>query len=178
MEPEFNPFETRRSRDIRNRMGSTMIESIGRGDLEPVRLALSALDIRKEEPKAAAYVGARCKRYERVLGKIQSQNILPNDVYRIAGLLWNEDLFFECHEWLEQNWQRVHGLEKEILQALIRSAGAFELLTYGKIKGAVQTASKALPVLTRNLEHIPRGLDILPQMDKLKRLLKNNPPQN
>lgn len=174
MESEFNPFEIRRSRDIRNRLGSAMIQSIRQESPEPILLARTALGIREDEPKARAYAENLINHCEAVLENIRKKGILSGDLYRIADLLWREDLFFEYHEWLEQNWQSVQGLEKEILQALIRSAVAFELLAYGRRKGAVQSASKALPVLTRNQNNLPDGMDLQLQINGLETLLKEN----
>lgn len=173
MKSEFNPFEIRRCRDIRNRLGSAMIDSIRRGHLEPARRAASAVEPKDERDDE--FVENRLSRYETVLEEIRIQGIAPGDVYPIADLLWHQGLFFECHEWLEQNWQVVHGLEKQVLQALIRSAGACELFAYGRINGAVRTASKALTVLIRNRENIPPGVDIQPQIDRLKTMVTENP---
>ncbi|WP_022666831.1 DUF309 domain-containing protein [Desulfospira joergensenii] len=175
MKSEFNPFENRRSRDIRNRLGSALIDSIHKGDLKPVRQAAAAFDLGKEEHRTAEYVENRMTRYETVLEKIRAQRIPPEELYWIADLLWCEDLFFECHEWLEQNWQTVSGLEKTILQALIRSAGAFEFLTWDRTQSARLTASKALSVLYCHRENIPARFSINPKIKCLEKLVSELP---
>ncbi|MGD9687768.1 MAG: DUF309 domain-containing protein, partial [Desulfobacter sp.] len=84
-----------------------------------------------------------------------------------------EALFFECHEWLEQNYRAAQGQEKKVLQAMIRTAGTFELLAYNRKKAAVSVAAKALAVLEPHLLQVPESFDIHPKMALLRAVMKD-----
>ncbi len=147
MKIRFNPFEDRTDRDVRNLLGNAFISAVHKGDPAPVAQAVSKLRQKTLPGPVQRYIKARYERYAGVLAKISSDSILGGDVYAVAGLLWDEALYFECHEWLEQNYRDVQGQEKKILQAMIRTAGTFELLAYNRKKAAVSVAAKALSVL-------------------------------
>jgi len=51
-------------------------------------------------------------------------------------LLFNEGLYFECHEFLEGVWRKEKGKEKSFLQGLIHSAVAFYHMEYKNYGGA------------------------------------------
>ena len=94
----FNPFEDRTDRDVRNFLGSAFISALHKCDQTPVEQAVSDLD-RKTLPAAAQnYIKARCDRYAAVLAQMSSNPLLSADIYATAGLLWDESLFFECHD--------------------------------------------------------------------------------
>jgi hypothetical protein len=88
----------------------------------------------------------------------------------IALLLWDQKLFFEFHEWLEQKWHNSQGTEKIIFQALIRAAGTYIHLEHGKIAGARKMASRAVTNLIRYKESIPIFFNVELLVAKLKAL--------
>jgi hypothetical protein len=55
---------------------------------------------------------------------------------RHAIVLWNEQLFFEVHEVLEEVWRNATGDTRTALQGLIQIAVAFHHLAYGNRRGA------------------------------------------
>ena len=168
----FNPFEDRTDRDVRNFLGSAFISALHKGDQAPVAQAVSDLDRKQLPAPAQSYIKARCDRYAAVLAQMSSNPLLSADIYATAGLLWDESLFFECHEWLEQNYRAVQGQEKKVLQAMIRTAGAFELLTYNREKAAVSVAAKALSVLESHFSQVPESFNIQPKIVRLKAVVK------
>ncbi|MCG8553605.1 MAG: DUF309 domain-containing protein [Desulfobacterales bacterium] len=174
MKIRFNPFEDRTDRDTRNLLGSAFISAVHKGDTGPVAKAFSKLRQKTLPEPARRYIKARYERYNDVLTKIFSEPLLGADIYAVAGLLWDEALFFECHEWLEQNYRAVHGQEKKILQAMIRTAGAFELLAYNRKKAAVSVAAKALSVLEPHCLQVPESFDIQSKISRLKAVIKDN----
>jgi len=168
----FNPFEDRTDRDVRNFLGSAFIRALHKGDHTPVAQAVSDLGRKKLPDRAQSYIKARHERYTAVLSQILSNPLLGADIYATACLLWDEALFFECHEWLEQNYRAAQGQEKKVLQAMIRTAGTFELLAYKRKKAAVSVAAKALAVLEPHLLQVPESFDIHPKMARLRAVIK------
>ena len=172
MTKSFNPFENRPDRDVRNLLGSAFIGALHKGDPKLVTRTVSALAQKKLPEPAHIYIKARLGRYEDVLAQIAAHQALACDIYALAGLLWDEALFFECHEWLEQNYSKLQGEGKKILQAMIRTAGTFELLAYDRKKAAVSVASKAVAVLEDHLLQVPESFNIAPKIARLKTVIK------
>jgi hypothetical protein len=55
---------------------------------------------------------------------------------RRAAALWNESLFFEVHEVLEEVWRTAVGDRRHALQGVIQIAVAFHHLAHGNRRGA------------------------------------------
>ena len=83
-----------------------------------------------------AYVDDRSPRYEEALKKAAA---LPKDLHRreiqIARILFNEGLFFDCHEYLEPLWKETSGRIKRSLQGLIQAGAGFHKLELGSNEG-------------------------------------------
>ncbi len=169
----FNPFEDRTDRDVRNLLGSAFICALHKGDQTPVAQAVSDLGRKKLPDPTQSYIKARYERYTAVLAQMSSNPLLDTDIYATAGLLWDESLFFECHEWLEQNYRAVRGQEKKVLQAMIRTAGTFELLAYNRKKAAVSVAAKALSVLESHFLQVPKSFNIESKIARLRTVIKD-----
>jgi hypothetical protein len=163
----FDPFHSRLCRDARNELSISFMPALRSKDLSAV------LDIVREYSSGDVdffvknYMEDRLKRYQRVVYEIRSQNIAQQDTYRIACHLWNQALFFEFHEWLEAFWHRAAGSEKQVLQALIRSAGVYLLLEAGRINGAKKMAAKAAAGLRKLRPLVPGFFDAGRLIDKL-----------
>lgn len=56
---------------------------------------------------------------------------------------FNRGLFFECHEILEDVWNRVRGPSRDFLQGLIQVSVGFHHLERGNRVGALRTFAKA-----------------------------------
>ena len=68
-------------------------------------------------------------------------------VVRIAQHLFNQGLFFDCHEYLEKAWKSERGPVKIALQGLIQAAAGFHKLELNSSKGCMElllNASKKL----------------------------------
>ena len=173
MEIVFDPFENRSDRDVRNLLGAAFITSLHQADPKPVTEAVNALENEALSEESLQYIQDRCVRYDAVLQDM-SLHGPPCDIYAVGAQLWDTRLFFECHEWLEQNYRTTQGVEKKVLQALIRTAGSFELLAYGKQKAAVSVAVKALAALEAYPLKIPAVFNIHPKKVLLERVVKGD----
>ena len=172
----FDPFHNRLCRDIRNSLSIHFMRSIDEGNLSPVANRVQSYKSKGGESFVHDYMDNRLVRYQAVISEMVSKNIPLNDIYRIACLIWNQALFFEFHEWLERFWQDTAGPEKEMIQALIRSAGVFLLLESGRTKGARKMAVKAVEGLHKQQSCLPGFLDVALLTDKLS-VLDPVPPK-
>ena len=119
------------------------------------------------------YIKKRIKLYSTIFQQVESSNKPTQNM--IALKLWNSELFFEFHEFIEKDWMHATGAEKKALQALIRSAGTYMLLNSGRENGAIKMASKAIEGLQQFKNMIPTCFDTELLIKKLSDLDSNAP---
>lgn len=137
----FDPFTDRLARDIRNGLSTAFshaLQALDSAQLERSTAKWTQSDL---PPAMAAYVKDRTHRYGRVLDRIQSENEI--DPRRQALLAWNEQLYFEVHEILEEVWQPATGDRRKALQGLILAAGIGEHMRYGHTDAAERLSIRA-----------------------------------
>jgi hypothetical protein len=148
----FDPFTHRLSRDIRNSLSSAFSDtlcSLDTGALERCETTWLQTGL----PDAmAAYISNRMQRYNRVIDHIRTHRI--SDARRQALLAWNERLFFEVHEVLEDLWHPATGALRKALQGLILAAGIGEHLHYGQSSAAQRLARRADQLLRTHREQL------------------------
>ena len=147
----FAPFENQLCRDIRNCLSKSFLEALVENRMDPVRKTALALKEKTLAPWHVDYIDNRLARYQTVLTQLKSD---PG-IFTTACLIWDQSLFFECHEWMEPFWIRAKGDEKKLIQALIRAAGTYVLLEAKRTSGAKKSAEKALAFLRMNRSAIP-----------------------
>ncbi len=89
----------------------------------------------------AGYLCERMVAYERLLSKIFALTPASQPLDRavkIGALLFNEALYFECHEYLEGYWREEKGEAKKFLQGIISLATAFYHLERGNRPSALK----------------------------------------
>ncbi|MCP3926979.1 MAG: DUF309 domain-containing protein [Desulfobacterales bacterium] len=62
----------------------------------------------------------------------------------VCIFLWNQNLFFEFHEWIEVKWLVQKGDKRKALQALILAAVVYEQLEYNRPISAKKLAKGSL----------------------------------
>ena len=144
---DFDPFNDRTSRDIRNRLSEAFVTALGRLDIEPVRQEADTLkSLSTSTPKAYRdYIQDRVKRYGKVLDRAATGQIKDSKYQAI--LIWNAGLFFECHEHLETSWLNAEGNKRKALQGLIKAAGVFVHRELGRRNAAEKLSPKAVDLL-------------------------------
>lgn len=147
----FAPFKNRLCRDIRNLLSNSFLEALGKERMDPVCKTALALKEKTLDPWHINYIDNRLARYQIVLTQL---NPGP-EIYTTACRIWDQSLFFECHEWLEPFWMKAKGNEKKLIQALIRAAATYVLLEAKRTSGAKKSAEKALAFLRVNRSAIP-----------------------
>jgi predicted metal-dependent hydrolase len=74
--------------------------------------------------------------------------------------LWNEGLFFEVHEVLEDVWRTVSGPVRQALQGVIQIAVAYHHQAHGNARGARSLLAEGRARLA------DVGEDTLPRLDR------------
>lgn len=164
---QFEPFQDRLSRDIRNDLSATMSEMLDQldpGAVQKVADRYLGMDI---ELYYKDYISDRLARYQVALEVMRKG---PGDEFWRALVLWDRKLFFEVHEVLEHLWYQATGTEKKILQAMIRAAGVYIKLEYGHTEAAQKMAERALPVLMQQRAFLARYFDSAKLISALKDL--------
>jgi hypothetical protein len=166
----FDPFNSRACRDLRNGLSESLVAAIQQGVPDPIDAIARTYADRAAQAPQKAYLVKRLKRYGLVFERIQTIPIPIEDTYRIAVLLWDQELFFEVHEWLEAAWHRAHGPAKAVLQGLIRAAGTYVHLELGRRSNAAKIAAKAIAQLEAHQADVPPIIEIQLLLTKLKSL--------
>lgn len=111
-----------------------------------------AKSVATESPTDAGYLKDRTMRFERVLKKWPQIHAISGALDRDLALgasLFNEGLFFDCHEYLEGAWKRCEGQEKIMLQGLIQAAAGFHKWELGSPAGYAELLGKAIQKLSK-----------------------------
>ena len=162
---QFNPFEDRLSRDIRNDLSETIIEALKNRSLaEAEKVAQSYLS-QNLSSTYTDYIDKRLKCYGMALKLLKVDGSLLDQ----AAVLWDLGLFFEVHEILEPAWMGMTGDQKRLLQALIRAAGVYINLELGYRQRAQKIGAKTLPVL----KELKKGMTSSINADALIAALEN-----
>ncbi len=166
----FDPFKSRLCRDIRNELSVSLMDAIDSQDIGPANIVAGKYLSEDTAPFIHRYIHDRLRRYQAVMDQIRSAHLPKHDTFRVALLLWDQELFFEVHEWFEKKWLADKGDEKMISQALIRSAGVYVHLENGRTASARKMALKAVAGLTRYRALAPPYFDVELLIDKLEAL--------
>jgi predicted metal-dependent hydrolase len=84
---------------------------------------------------------------------------------------FNQGLFFECHDTLEDMWSGLRGPSRDFFQGLIQVSVAFYHLTGGNLRGAESMLGRAL----KRFERYPEryfGFDLQAHRDELRAWLE------
>jgi len=172
----FDPFKSRLCRNIRNELSVSLMDAIHSQDIGPANIVARKYGAEDVEPFIDRYVHDRLTRYNTIINQIRSAHLQGHETFGVALLLWDQELFFEVHEWLEKKWRTGKGAEKMIYQALIRAAGVYVHLEHGRTEGARKMALKAVAGLTCYKSFAPSCFNVELLIDKLK-ALDPDPPK-
>ena len=169
---QFNPFEDRLSRDIRNDLSETIIGTIENRSLAEAEKIAASYRARNLSSIYTDYIDQRLKRYGVAVETLKADSGLLVQ----AAVLWDLGLFFEVHEILEPAWMEVTGDQKRLLQALIRAAGVYVNLELGYRQRAEKIGAKAVPVLKELQERLAHSISAEALIAALE-TLSEEPPQ-
>ena len=146
-EHNFNPFEDRLSRDIRNDLSEGLAKAVESGKTDKL---VRAVENFRRQKLADCYRNYLENRYNKYLKALQIIGAGITDPIERGVVLWDLGLFFEVHEVLEHAWYSAEGNMKLTLQALIRAAGVYIKREFDFHDSALRIADKAIPVLKAN----------------------------
>jgi hypothetical protein len=150
---DFDPFQDREARKIRNTLSTTFLTSLQTLDPAPFEAAGHHLLQQQSAAGKRSYILDRLHRYRRCLAAVQRKKLTTALAQSV--ILWDEGLFFEVHEILEGQWIEAEGRRKAALQGLIRAAGFYILLESGRRQGAEKMAARAVQALEADLDALP-----------------------
>lgn len=150
---DFDPFQDRVARDIRNTLSTAFLAALKDQHPGPFEAAGRHLLGQGISEGKRTYILDRLSSYRKCLADIQQKKI--KTILEQAFILWDEGLFFEVHEILEGLWIEAEGRQKSALQGLIRAAGFYILMESGRRQGAEKMAAKAVQALQTDLTALP-----------------------
>lgn len=138
---KFDPFHNRLARDIRNELSKSFIESLRERNVSCFKRRAAVYLEQHLEQVYQIYVKTRLEKYEEAFFAVEKGKI--DDELQQAKILWENELYFEMHELLENVWIDAEGNERRALQGLIRAAGMKIHAENGNTKAAVTMGRKA-----------------------------------
>jgi hypothetical protein len=167
---KFDPFNDRLSRDIRNSLTDAFMTSLKQKDAGCYLDQSQKLLKREPAPVYKDYIQDRVQRYGLVFERIQQEHI---DNARIqAVILWNNGLFFEVHDILEDIWHKKQGDERRAIQGLIKAAGVYVHLESDRLNSAERLALKSV----RLIKEYDKVLGFISNLSVLISALENGDP--
>ena len=163
----FDPFNDRRSRDIRNSLSTAFVSELtgipGLGIEKVANRWLAKVD----GPAYHDYIHRRMAAYRGIIR--QSSVIGFADPRGFAPLLWNAGLFFELHELLEIVWKETRDSERTAIKGLIQAAGVCVHSLRGNWRAAKGLAVRA----RKNISGGMLFLDFVPGLELVLRYLED-----
>lgn len=164
----FDPFNNRLCRDVRNALSESFKRVLDQKEMQPAGRIAGFFRNDSSPACIKDYIDRRLAAYARVLAHVLSHRLEhPLD---IAVAIWDRQLFFETHEYLEPHWIAAAGDKKRLLQALIQAAGTYVHLEQGNLAGARSISAKAIDGLQRCSDQLAPYADPRLLVRKLSRL--------
>lgn len=169
----FDPFCDRRCRDIRNHLCISFVEGLER--MNPLVFKKEIEKWRAKDLSAVhmEYIDDRERLYFQVFDRIRKNSI--DDAITRALICWNEGLFFEVHQILEDLWDTAIGERREAIKGLIQAAGVYVHLEAGRGEAARKLGRRAAERLNR-LRHCFPFLSNLDELLERLEMADPNPP--
>lgn len=167
---DFDPFNDRLSRDIRNTLSESFADALVRKEATEYRATAEKWLAEKLAAGYVNYIQDRLHRYDLMLEKIIASRL--DDAMLQSLVLWNNGLFFEFHDHLERIWQKTTGDEHQALKGLIQAAGVYIHMEHNR-----QDAAKNLSIKSLNLiRRYSHSLAFITNLDVLTNKLENLDP--
>jgi len=165
---QFDPFNDRLARDIRNGLSRAFIKGLNRANPNLAHDAAADYFGQNLVPSYAEYIQTRLRHYDAIFAQTDKEGAV--DIFAQALLLWNQGLYYEVHERLESLWLKATGAKRLALQGMIRAAGAYIKAQSGQQKAARKMAAKAATALIEHRAALPQQIQ---NIDSLIRVLQD-----
>jgi len=166
----FDPFNSRACRQVRHNLAHSLVTAIGARYFKPVSTLVDNYLSGNISAPIQHYLIDRRERYRNIFKSFRAAGLTNKDIWPVTTALWDAELFFEVHEWLEQAWHQSRGDAKKSCQAVIRAAGVYIHLEAGHRGSAVRLAAKAADGLSRHRNILAGYLDVTRLLAKLEPL--------
>jgi len=167
---DFDPFNDRLSRDIRNTLSEAFVDALARRQPFEYQAAAKKWLTEKLAAGYVNYIKDRLHRYDIVLEKIIVFRL--NDARLQSLVLWNYGLFFEFHDHLERLWHQNTGDEHQALKGLIKAAGVYIHMEHNRQEVVKSLSTKSLNLIRR----YSHRLTFITNLDVLIKRLENSDP--
>ena len=164
---EFDPFNNRLSRDIRNTLSEALMVALARMEPSAYRNEADGWFAKNPPASLVEYIQDRLRRYDRVFEQIKNGAL--KDPLLQSLVLWNNGLFFEFHDRLEGIWKQATGDRRQALKGLIKAAGIYIHSEFNHRQAAAKLAGKSYRLI-RQYSHC---LAFIENIDALLQALKN-----
>jgi len=167
---DFDPFNDRLSRDIRNALSEAFVDSLA--EMAPTGYQTVAAKWLAGKPAARyiKYIRDRLHRYDRALAQTKATRLI--DALLQSLVIWNNGLFFEFHDHLERIWQKTTGDEHQALKGLIKAAGVYIHMEHNHQQAVDSLSTKSFNLM-RRYSHC---LTFITNLDVLLLSIKNLNP--
>jgi hypothetical protein len=167
----FDPFNNRRSRDLRNTLSEQFTEVVLRNDPQAFRLFCARWEAVDLGGVYREYLVNRLERYRSAFEQFERDDIWAP--LRQSMVLWNVGLYFEVHELLENIWHTTAEPLRSALKGLIQAAGVYIHFLWGHQNAAERLARKA----HRHISENRAGAGFIANLDELIDHLERVDPQ-
>lgn len=167
----FDPFNDRRSRDLRNTLSEQFVDVVLRNDVQAFRLMCEHWEAVELGRLYREYLDDRLNRYRRAFEQLEQDDVRAP--LRQAMVLWNVGLYFEVHEILETIWHPAEEPLRSAIKGLIQAAGMHIHLIWGHQSAAEKLAQKAHKHLSENRE----GAAFIANLNELLNRLERVDPE-
>ena len=167
---DFDPFNDRLSRDIRNTLSEAFVDALAQMVPSGYQAAAEKWLTLKPAARYVNYIQDRQDRYDRVIEQVSSTCL--DDPLLQSLVIWNNGLFFEFHDHLERIWQQTGGDEHQALKGLIKAAGVYIHLENNRQRAAESLSPKSFSLL-RRYSHC---LAFIANLNELTERIKNLDP--
>ena len=171
---KFDPFADRTARDIRNTLSEAFVAALD--EMDPAEYSNVAQKWHSQNlaQHYRRYIDTRLQRYDLVFNAIRNDQI--RDTLHRAVVIWNQNLFFEFHDHLEEIWHSASGDERQALKGLIKAAGVYIHLEQNHLPAARSLAIKAYDLLYQFAHCLPFIANYDTLLEKLKNC-ESTPPR-
>jgi hypothetical protein len=164
----FDPFNDRLSRDIRNTLSEAFVDALARREQTAYREAAEKWRATNPAEIYLIYIQNRLQRYDHIFEKIISQRI--DDARLQLLVIWNSELFFEVHDYLERLWNRETGDNRQALKGLIKAAGVYIHMEHKHHQAVKSLSVKSLNLIRQHSHCLTFITNLEVLTEKLKTL--------
>jgi hypothetical protein len=165
---KFDPWTNRLARDVRNTLSESFLMALSQMEPSAYRDEADIWQTKNPSEIYLEYIQDRFQRDDRVIEQIKANHL--DEPLLQSLVIWNNGLFFEFHDHLEEIWMQATGDERQALKGMIKAAGVYVHHEYNHQPAVKSLSAKSYDLIRRYSHKLTfiKNLDVLAQ--KLKTL--------